>query len=367
MGQALLCICLFLLSSRLHGHLLPPTALPGGAAGTLNPPGTEDAHLPSSLQAAARELLDSLPLHPPPPGLPPAGVSCLDLLPEALEGFSELPPLPHAIASAALALFLQGAGCPRQAEGLVLQLYGAVGVEETHGLLLGLAGLPEPPRQGQRARAALLFNVDQLAGVGPQRCSGLAQLHDSLLQGPATSTHSTFPAAALACHRLGAACAGVAATRPTTFAVIGRQDAYSLPGSGAPAWLHRCSWAGRSRRGLPETCSSQQEQKVHGVLELVPAVSTFYNLGSGLYYAFQNCTALARERAIEAAMDLGYDALLMLTGGVMHPVAVGVGVGLKPAVKVGVRSLISYFQQVPQSAPLPTSFSSPITASSFAM
>ncbi|KAM9115600.1 apolipoprotein F [Pangshura tecta] len=302
----------------------------------------------------------------PQPGLHRVGVSCHDLVPEALEGFSQLPPLPQTLASAALALSLQGAGCPRQAEGLVLRLYGAVGVDDANALLLGIAGLPGTPRQGGRGRPALLFNVDQLAGSGSRRCSGLAQLDSFLLLGPVASTHAAFPAAAAACHRLGSACAGVASSGTASFSVIGQPGAYSLPGRGAQAWLHQCRWAGRNRRGSPEACSSERERKVHGVLEWVPVVSTYYNIGTSIYYAFRKCTALAKERGIEAALDLSYDALVGLMGGAGGSVGLGVGIGLKPAVKAGVRSLISYFRQVQPSAPLPTSSSSPVTtASSF--
>uniref|UniRef100_A0A8C3HKF8 Apolipoprotein F n=1 Tax=Chrysemys picta bellii TaxID=8478 RepID=A0A8C3HKF8_CHRPI len=307
--------------------------------------------LPSSHQAAARVFLDSLLGRLPQPGLPGVGVSCQDLLPEALEGFSQLPPLPQTLASAALALSLQGAGCPRQAEGLVLRLYGAVGMDDANALLLGIAGRPGSPSQGKRGRTALLFNVDQLAGVGPRRCSGLAQIDSSLLLGPVASTHTTFPAAAMACHRLGSACAGVTSNGTTSFSVIGQPGAYALPGRGVPAWLHRCRGAGRKRRGSPEACSSTRERKVHGILEWVPVVSTYYNVGTSIYYAFQNCTELAKERGIEAALDLSYDALLGLLGTAGGNLGVGIAVGLKPAVKVGVRSLISYFRQVDLSAP----------------
>uniref|UniRef100_A0A8C0INJ2 Apolipoprotein F n=1 Tax=Chelonoidis abingdonii TaxID=106734 RepID=A0A8C0INJ2_CHEAB len=276
MHQPLLCCCLLLLCHELHGHRLSPTVPGGGAAGTVKPPGTEVIPLPaspdapSSHQAAARGLLDSVLGRLPQPGLPWGGVSCHDLLPEALEGFSQLPPLPQTLASAALALSLQGAGCPHQAEGLVLRLYGAVGVDDANALLLGIAGLPGTPRQGGRGRTALLFNVDQLAGPGPRRCSGLARLDSSL------------PA-------------------PTS-----------------------CRAAGPSGR-----CT---------VLDGVPVVSTYYNIGTSIYYAFQKCTAAGQERASRRALDLRGN----------------VGLGghrAEAAIKAGVRSLISNFRQVEPSPP----------------
>uniref|UniRef100_A0A8C3T7V2 Apolipoprotein F n=1 Tax=Chelydra serpentina TaxID=8475 RepID=A0A8C3T7V2_CHESE len=362
MNQPLLRLCLLLMCHGLRGHRLPPTAPRGGAAGTGEPPGMEVApDVPSSHQAAARVLLDSLPGRLPQPGLPRGAVSCQDLLPEALEGFSQLPPLPQTLASAALALSLQGAGCPRQAEGLVLRLYGVVGVDDANALLLGIAGSPGTPGQGSRGRAALLFNVDQLAGGGPRRCSGLAPLDSSLLLGPVASTHASFPAAAAACHGLEFACSGVTANGTSSFSVIGRPGAHSLPGRGPQAWLHRCHRAGRNRRGSPAACSNERERKVHGVLEWVPVVSTYYNIGTSIYYAVRNCTGLAKERGLEAALDLSYDALLALMGGAAGNLGLGVAVGLKPAVKMGVRSLISYFRQVQPSDPPPMSSSSPVT------
>ncbi|XP_038234203.1 apolipoprotein F isoform X2 [Dermochelys coriacea] len=363
MQQPGLHFCLLLLCHELQGLQLPAT--PGGATATVKPPGMEVAPLPvspgapSSHRSAARVLLDSLPGRLPQAGLPRVGVSCQDLLPEALEGFSQLPLLPQTLIIAALALSLQGAGCPRQAEGLVLRLYGVVGVDDANMLLLGIAGLPGTPRRGG---TPLLFNGGQLAGAGPRHCLGLARLDSSLLLGPVTSTHGAFPAAAMACHRLGSACAGVTSNGTTSFSVIGQPGAYSRPGRGAQAWLHRCRWAGRNRRRSPEACSSKREQKVHGMLEWVPLVSTYYNVGTSIYYAFQNCTELAKERGLEAALDLSYDVLLGLVGGAGGSLGFGVGMGLKPAIKVGVRSLISYFRQVEPSAALPTSSSSPVTA-----
>uniref|UniRef100_A0A8C8RUT6 Apolipoprotein F n=1 Tax=Pelusios castaneus TaxID=367368 RepID=A0A8C8RUT6_9SAUR len=365
MWQPLLCCCLLLLVHELHGHLLPPTAPLGDAIGTSKTLRTEAGPLPAAPnppdthQAAARLLLDSISEWLPQPGLLGPGVPCQDLMPEALEGFAELPLLPQTLTSVALALSLEGAGCPSQAEALVVQLYGELGVEDTNVLLWGVAGHPGAPRQGRRGKAALLFNLDQLAGAGPQRCSGLAQLDSSLLLGPVASVHATFQAAAMACDRMGSACVGVAANG-TSFVAIRQPGAYVLPGHGAQAWLHRCSRVGRSRRGNPEACSSEQERKVHSVLGLVPGVSTYYNVGTSIYYAVQNCTELAKERGLEAALDLGYDTLLVLTGGTGGTMAVAVGMGLKPAFKLGVKSLISYFRQVEPSQPLPSSFSSPV-------
>ncbi|EMP31035.1 Protein timeless like protein [Chelonia mydas] len=118
--------------------------------------------------------------------------------------------------------------------------------------------------------------------------------------------------------------------------------------------------------GSTEACSSKRERKVHSLLEWVPLVSTYYNMGTSIYYAFQNCTELAKERGIEAALDLSYDVLLGLVGGPAGSLGLGIGMGLKPAIKVGVRSLISYFRQVEPSDALPMSSSSPVTtASSF--
>uniref|UniRef100_A0A8B9VB52 Apolipoprotein F n=1 Tax=Anas zonorhyncha TaxID=75864 RepID=A0A8B9VB52_9AVES len=85
------------------------------------------------------------------------------------------------------------------------------------------------------------------------------------------------------------------------------------------------------------------EREAHRVLEWVPGVSVFYNLGTSIYFAFQGCEVLASERALEMAQDLGYAGLAALTAGAGGPVVMGLGLGLQPGLKAGVRALFGYF------------------------
>lgn len=93
------------------------------------------------------------------------------------------------------------------------------------------------------------------------------------------------------------------------------------------------------------------------MLEWVPGVSIFYNLGTSLYYAFQGCEALASTRALEVAEDLGYASLAALTAGAGGPVALGLQLGLQPGLKAGVRALINYFISDGDPPPAPTAHS----------
>ncbi|XP_064354564.1 apolipoprotein F [Dromaius novaehollandiae] len=324
------------------------------AAGSTVPPGPDAA-------AAARALLARLSASAPPRALPgAAGVSCQDLQPDALPGFSRLPALPRVLAQAALALALSRAACGPQAEALVLELYRELEGPTAEALLQGLVQLQGAPGRG---RLPLLLGLAQLgASVPVQPCSGLTPLSDAQLWGPVAGTHASLAAAAGACRRLQAACAGVAAAGPSSFQAVGHPGAWVLPAPGARSWLQRCSRAprGRRRRSSEDSCSPAGEWEVHSVLEWVPGVSTLYNLGTSLYYAYQGCEELASERAWEAAIDLGYDGLAVLGAGVGGPVAYGVHLGLQPGLKAGVRALICYFTSDEDPPPAPTAHSGPV-------
>ncbi|NXE57774.1 APOF protein, partial [Casuarius casuarius] len=285
------------------------------AAGSTVPPGPDAA-------AAARALLTRLSALAPPRALPrAAGVSCQDLQPDALPGFSRLPALPRVLAQAALALALSRAACGPQAEALVLELYRELDGPTAEALLQGLVQLQRAPGRG---RLPLLL--------------GLAQLGAS------------------------AACAGVAAAGPSSFQAVGHPGAWVLPVPGARSWLQRCSRApqGRMRRSSEDSCSPAGEREVHSILEWVPSVSTLYNLGTSLYYAYHGCEELASERAWEAAIDLGYDGLAALSAGAGGPVAYGVHLGLRPGLKAGVRALICYFTSDEDPPPAPTAHAGPV-------
>ncbi|NWX46880.1 APOF protein, partial [Steatornis caripensis] len=249
-------------------------------------------------RAAARALLAQLAQHIPPRALPGSGVSCQDLRPEALPGFAQLPPPPRTLARAAMALVLSGAACAPQAEAEVLGLSRELGPTTAAALLWGLP------------------------------CMAPARLHR-----PPAGTHPAPP--------------GVPAE--------GMQVLL-----GARAWLPACrrvAWhRSRRRRADENPCNLPGEQEAHGVLSWVPGVSTFYSLGTSLYYAFQGCEALASTRALEVAEDLGYAGLAALTAGVSGPVALGLQLGLK----AGVRSLINYLTSDGDPPPAPTTHSGPV-------
>ncbi|XP_068777332.1 apolipoprotein F [Struthio camelus] len=326
----------------------------GAAASSTVPPGPDAA-------AAARALLARLSELGLPQALPgAAGVSCRDLQPDALPGFSQLPALPRVLAQAALALALSEAGCGPQAEALVLGLYRELEGPTAEALLQGLVRLQRAPGSGH---LPLLLSLAQLgASVPVQPCAGLTPLSNIQLWGPVASTHSRFAGAARACQRLQAACAGVAAAGPSSFQAVRRQGAQVLPALGARSWLQRCSRAprGRSRRSSEDICSSPGEQEVHRILEWVPSISTLYNLGTSLYYAYQGCEELASERALEAAVDLGYDSLTALSAAAGGPVAYGVHLGLQPGLKASVRALICYFTSDGDPPPAPTAHAGPV-------
>uniref|UniRef100_A0A2K6S725 Apolipoprotein F n=1 Tax=Saimiri boliviensis boliviensis TaxID=39432 RepID=A0A2K6S725_SAIBB len=102
---------------------------------------------------------------------------------------------------------------------------------------------------------------------------------------------------------------------------------------------------GRVRRYLPtEDCENEKEQDVHNVVQLLPGVGTFYNLGTALYYATQNCLGKAKERGRDGAIDLGYDLLMTMAGMSGGPMGLVVSAALKPALKAGVQQLIQYYQ-----------------------
>ncbi|KAK4807293.1 hypothetical protein QYF61_006354 [Mycteria americana] len=301
----------------------------GGRALSLVPPGPE-----ADDRAAARALLVQLAELIPAGALPGHGVSCRDLRPETLPGFTRLPPLPRALARAAMALALTGAACGPQAEAEVLALSRELGPATAAALLRGLARLRGAPAS---KTLPLLLSLVRPGGSAPARpCAAPARL-----RGPAAGTHPAAPTVPGA----GPLAEGVRV----------------LPEAGARAWLPACRRAtrhqSRRRREDEDACNPPGEQEAHRVLEWVPGVSTFYNLGTSLYYAFQGCEALASTRALELAEDLGYAGLAAIAASAGGPVALGLQLGLQPGLKAGVRALISYFTSDGDPPPAPTAHS----------
>uniref|UniRef100_A0A8C3NLC5 Uncharacterized protein n=1 Tax=Geospiza parvula TaxID=87175 RepID=A0A8C3NLC5_GEOPR len=228
---------------------------------------------------------------------------------------------------------------------------------------------------------ALLAELAGLAEPSPGRAPGVPcqTLHPHHLPG-----FSRLPAlprglarAALTLALLGAGCAPQAEAetlelaRDVGTATAAAHGATSEPGQhGAHATpsrenrefprLQPCRGTERRhRREDEDACSPAGEREAHRVLDWVPGVSVFYNLGTSVYFAFQGCEATASTRALEAAEDLGYAGLAALTGGLGGPVAMGVQLGLQPGLKAGVRALIGYFTSAGEPSPVPTAHSGP--------
>ncbi|XP_062462856.1 apolipoprotein F [Pezoporus occidentalis] len=221
---------------------------------------------------------------------------CGSLLPAALPGFPSLPALPRALVRAAMALALSAAACSPEAEAEVRGLMRELGPAAAAALLRGLARLRRDPAPEAVAQVLL---------------------------------------------RLAQPCApGAAASR-------------SIAGP-------RCSGAVRRQRGADDACAPPGEREAHGVLEWVPGVSAFYNLGTSVYFAFQGCEALASRRALQAAEDLGYASLAAIAAAAGGPVALGVQMGLQPGLKAGVRALIAYFTSEGEPPTVPSAHSGPV-------
>ncbi|XP_075301908.1 apolipoprotein F [Opisthocomus hoazin] len=295
---------------------------------------TVPAGLRAGDRAAARVLLVE---QIPPRALPGRGVSCQALCPEALPGFARLPPVPRTLARAALALALSAAACEAEAEAEVRGLVRELGPAMATALLRGLAQLRDAPNPA--ALPLLLSLLWPRASVPARPCAAPAWPW-----GPAPGTHSTAP--------------GVPATGPSA------EGLRVLPGARARGRLPACRRAtlhqSRRRREDVDTCNPPGEREAHRVLEWVPGVSTFYNLGTSLYYAFRGCGALASARALELAEDLGYAGLAALAAGAGGPVGLGLQLGLQPGLKAGVRALIGYFTADRDPPPAPTAHSGPV-------
>lgn len=247
-------------------------------------------------------------------------VPCQTLHPHHLPGFSRLPALPRGLARAALTLALLRAGCAPQAEAEALELARDAGAARAAALLRGLARLPGAP--APRPLALLLLRL-------------------ALSPGGSACADPPLPRTEAPLKRNG--------TEPTP-----------PPGRGNREFprLQPCrGTARRHRREDEDACSPPGEREAHRVLDWVPGVSIFYNLGTSVYFAFQGCETTASTRALEAAEDLGYAGLAALTGGLGGPVAMGVQLGLQPGLKAGVRALVGYFTSAGEPEPVPTAHS----------
>ncbi|XP_030366158.1 apolipoprotein F [Strigops habroptila] len=246
-------------------------------------------------------LLAELAQHNPPQALPGRGFRCRDLRPAALPGFPALPPRPRALVRAAMALALSVAACSPQAEAEVRGLMRELGPSAAAALLRGLARLRRDP--APEAVSLVLLSLVRPCAAG---------------------------------------------TPPTA-----DPASESIP-------VPQCHGAVRRQRDADDACAPPGEQEAHGVLEWVPGVSTFYNLGTSIYYAFQGCEVMASTRALEVAEDLGYASLAAIAAAAGGPVALGVQVGLQPGLRAGVRALITYFTSDGEPPTAPSAHSGPV-------
>uniref|UniRef100_A0A8B9T202 Apolipoprotein F n=1 Tax=Anas platyrhynchos TaxID=8839 RepID=A0A8B9T202_ANAPL len=200
--------------------------------------------------------------------------------------------------------------------------------------LPGFQRLPPQPRALARAALALALSgascgpEAEAAALGLQRELGTPAA-TALLRGLARLRDTPSPR-----------------PRGAAGSVPGPYGAAEQPGPGGTA---RTMPAAPRGNGRPTGCWSGCR-----------AVSVFYNLGTSIYFAFQGCEVLASERALEMAQDLGYAGLAALTAGAGGPVVMGLGLGLQPGLKAGVRALFGYFMAEGEPPTVPATHSGPV-------
>ncbi|XP_029450669.1 apolipoprotein F [Rhinatrema bivittatum] len=258
---------------------------------------------------------------------------------------------------------LGGLGCHLEAEPLILQLYQDLGKEDTDEIFLQILDMMSiksstPAHLLQKSRfkgnGALLFNIEQMvtsfqdsaARVPNHRCTYLGEVNGSFLVGSSHSIHASQSEAASTCRRLGYSCAGITVNETGLFSVMERKYCFLLLRHSSQSWLHHCTvlQARHSRLRRQDTganCNNEKEQRVHEIVQWIPGISTYYNLGTTVYYAIQNCTELAQDRALETILDVGSDALIQATGIVGY----GITLGLKPRLKTDIKDFLNYLKQ----------------------
>ncbi|XP_010879851.2 uncharacterized protein apof [Esox lucius] len=315
-----------------------------------------------------------------------ANASCVELLSASTMQDPSSPLFPRELLGLSLVPVLVAAGCPQEAQTLVLRLYNLLGVKDTEELLIEVESLiargsphprtTTPPAshtgkvQAERHLQAVMFNIQQLARAGDARkglgaserrgqqeqCQGWTRVNGTLLLGDAIDgSTGGLEEEVRACESLGSQCAGVSRNR-------GQYQAVLKPGSrvvpsedcDSECWIRQCQVqdeessmaSGRRVRRSPQwNCVNKKEERVYNVVEWIPVVSTLYNLGTAVYYTSVNCSETAKERAILSAVDLGTDALMAITGGTVGVAGYVAGAGVKTGVKAGIKHLLSSMKQ----------------------
>ncbi|KAM9362256.1 uncharacterized protein apof [Symphorus nematophorus] len=310
-------------------------------------------------------------------------VSCEELLSASTMDDPSSSMFPQELLGLSLVPVLVVAGCPQEAQTLVLKLYDLLGVTDTEELLMEVEGLierrmsksastpapasPSETDQEGHHMEAVMFNIQQLAMVGEGtskeegHCEGWTRVNGTTLVGRAVEgATGDLEEAVSTCERLGVLCAGVTSTgllRPGKYQAVFKKGSRILPSESTEyeCWIHQCSAeedvsipaaSGRRMRRSPQrSCINKSEERVYNVVEWIPAVSTLYNLGTAVYYASVNCSETAKERAILSAVDLGTDALMVATGGTAGVAGYALGAGVKTGVKAGVRYLLNSMKE----------------------
>ncbi|XP_017271176.1 uncharacterized protein apof [Kryptolebias marmoratus] len=268
------------------------------------------------------------------------------------------------------------AGCPKEAQTLVLRLYDLLGEADTEELLMEVGALTErkvsrstsAPASSERDATsrhidAVMFNIQQLASMeeetAPQEghCEGWTRVNGTTLVGTAVKGGTgRLKDAVSSCERLGLLCAGVSSgglLMPGLYQAVLKKGSriFPSPSTESECWIRQCSAqedvlltaasGQRTKRSAHRSCINKNEERVYNVMEWIPGVSTLYSLGTAVYYASVNCSATAKERAILSAVDLGTDALMVATGGTAGVAGYALGAGVKTGVKAGVKYLIN--------------------------
>lgn len=304
-------------------------------------------------------------------------VSCKELLSASSLDDPSPSMFPQEVLGFSLVPVLVVAGCPQEAQTLVLKLYHLLGIGDTEELLMELEDLIEKKmshsasktartggsnKEGEQRMDALMFNIQQLAVAGEDqqegRCEGWTRVNGAVLVGTGVGTGTgDLGEAVRTCEGLGTLCGGVTgggALEPGRYQVVLKKGSRVLP-SASDCWIRWChleeeeggaALGGRRMRRSPQrNCINQSEERVFRVVEWIPAVSTLYSLGTAVYYASVNCSDTAKERALLSAVDLGTDALIVATGGTVGVAGYALGAGVKTGVKAGVKYLLNSMRQ----------------------
>lgn len=302
-------------------------------------------------------------------------ISCGELLSASAVDDSLASTFPQELLGLSLVPVMVWAGCPEEAQTLVLKLYDLLGETDTKDLLMELKSelerqmrvsssptSPSKRNQEERHIEAVMFNIQQLVNAGEDttvlegRCGAWTRVNGTTLVGTAVDGSTGGREEAIkSCERLGVLCAGVTRSGGITadrYQAVQQKGSRILPSASSESecWIRQCSVnevasGQRLRRSLQKNCINSEEKRVYQVVEWIPAVSTLYNLGTAVYYAALNCTETAKERALLSAVDLGTDAIMVATGGTAGVAGYALGAGVKTGVKAGVRYMLTSMRE----------------------